>query len=221
MRTTTGVFFILFVMCSTAGAQVLFTDAFTSAEFAARRAKVFDRIGDAVVVMQGATETSSYLKFRQSNQFFYLTGIEVPRAILLMDGRTRQSTVYLPPNRMANSEGPMLEPGREGERLSGLEHVLPRDEFLKVAPTLSGRVVYTTFRGETVGAGTPDREASHAQARQADVWDQEPSREQWFMTRMKERAQGIDGFKDLDSILDGMRLIKSPREIEVIREATR
>ncbi len=215
------VLFLVFAGSAPTSAQGLFTDAITPAEFAARRARVFERIGDGVVVMQGATETSSYLKFRQSNQFFYLTGIEVPRAILVMDGKTRQSTVYLPPNRMANAEGPMLEPGRDAERLTGLEHVLPRDEFTKAVPTLSGRIVYTTFRGETVGAGTPDREASHAQARQSDPWDQEPSREEWFKSRLKEKASGIDGFKNLDPILDAMRLIKSPREIELIREATR
>jgi hypothetical protein len=33
-----------------------------------------EQIGDAVAVVQGATETTSYEKFRQSNQFFYLTG---------------------------------------------------------------------------------------------------------------------------------------------------
>jgi Xaa-Pro aminopeptidase len=213
--------FLIVFFGITAGAQVLFTDAIAPAEFAARRAKVFEQIGDGVVVLQGTTETSSYLKFRQSNQFFYLTGVEVPRAILVMDGRTRQSTVYLPPNPMANSEGPMLEPGPQGERVSGLDHVLSRDEFVKILPTLSGRIVYTTFRGETVGAGTPDREASHAQARNTDPWDQEPSREEWFMSRLKERANGMDGYKNLDPILDSMRLIKSPREIDLIREATR
>jgi Xaa-Pro aminopeptidase len=202
--------------------QTLFTDAIPPAEFAARRAKVFDKIGDGVVVMQGATENSSYVKFRQSNQFFYLTGVEVPRAILVMDGKTRQSTVYLPPNRMANSEGPMLEPGEQGARLSGLDQVLPRDEFVKLVPALAGRIVYTTFRGETVGAGTPDREANHVRERQADPFDQQPSREEWFKTRLKDAAKGgIDGFKDLDPIIDAMRLVKSPREIELIREATR
>src|SRR5215469_1045571 len=119
IRPIVLILLLLAGLCVTLRAQVLFTDAISPAEFAARRAKVFDRIGDGVVVMQGATETSSYLKFRQSNQFFYLTGVEVPRAILVMDGRTRQSTVYLPPNPMATSEGPMLEPGPEGERLSG------------------------------------------------------------------------------------------------------
>ena len=67
----------------------LFTDAFPKDEFAARRARVMQAIGDGVVVMQGATETPAYEKFRQSNQFFYLTGVEVPRAILVIDGRSK------------------------------------------------------------------------------------------------------------------------------------
>jgi len=75
--------------------------------------------------------------------------------------------------------------------LTGIDHVLPRDEFAKLVPSLADRIVYTTFRGETAGAGTPDREASHALARLADPWDQQASREEWFMSRVREKAAGI------------------------------
>ena len=50
---------------------------------------MLQKIGDGVAVMQGATETASYEKFRQSNQFYYLTGVETPRAILVIDGRAK------------------------------------------------------------------------------------------------------------------------------------
>jgi Xaa-Pro aminopeptidase len=85
-------------------------------EFAARRAKVFQKIGDAVLVMQGATETSAYEKFRQSNQFYYLTGVETPRAILVMDGRAKSATRYRNPTneQMERSEGPLLGARRRG-----------------------------------------------------------------------------------------------------------
>src|SRR5262249_23728383 len=73
----------------------VFTTAFTPAEFAARRTKVMNTIGDAVAIISGATETSTYTKFRQGSQFFYLCGAEVPRAILLIDGRTKTSTLFL------------------------------------------------------------------------------------------------------------------------------
>src|SRR6476469_6358823 len=75
----------------------LFSTVLPKEEFAARRAEVFDKIGDAVAVMQGATETSSYEKFRQANQFYYLTGVDTPRAIVVVDGRAGSSTLFLPP----------------------------------------------------------------------------------------------------------------------------
>src|SRR5512132_1594101 len=122
---------LVLVATSASGQPPLFTDALPKEEFAARRAKVMQQIGDAVVVMQGATETSSYEKFRQSNQFFYLTGVEVPRARLLMDGRTKSSTLYIAPRdeRMERSEGPALVPGGEAAKLTGMDRVLPRDAF--------------------------------------------------------------------------------------------
>ena len=199
----------------------LFTTSLPKEEFAARRAKVLEQIGDGVVVMQGATETPAYEKFRQSNQFYYLTGIEVPRAILVMDGRTKSTTLYIQPtsDQMERSEGPLLKPGAAAEQLTGIQNIGLRDEFTKVAPALAGRTVYTTFRGETRGAGTPDREAAHAGARKADPWDQEPSREEWFRTRLEAKAPGVK-FRDLDPILDRMRLVKSDREIALLRESS-
>src|SRR5262245_46783438 len=78
-------------------AQQGFTDAFPPEEFAARRAKVVAEIGDGVAIMQGTTERRGESPLRQSNQFFYLTGVTEPRAFLIVDGRTKQSTLYIAP----------------------------------------------------------------------------------------------------------------------------
>lgn len=200
----------------------IFTDALPKEEFAARRANVLAQIGDAVVVMQGAPETVSYEKFRQGNQFFYLTGVEVPRAILVMDGKSGASTLFITSRteRMERSEGPALTPGDEAVRLTGIERVRPREEFDAMAASLAGRTVFTTFRVETRGAGTPGQAAAHMAARKADPWDGQPTREEWFRERLSARAPGIQ-FKDLDPLLDAMRMIKSPREVALIRESTR
>ena len=200
----------------------LFSTSLPKEEFAARRAKVLQHIGDGVVVIQGATETSAYEKFRQSNQFYYLTGVETPRAILVMDGRTKSTTLFLNPTneQMERSEGPLLGPGPAAEALTGIDHVLPRGEFTKVAESLGSRTVYTTVRGETVLMGTPDRAAAHARAREADPWDQQPSREAWFKTRLSAKAPGVK-FENLDDILDELRMIKSPREIALLRESSK
>lgn len=224
-RNATAALAVVIALCGlmpVSAQPPLFESSLPKEEFAARRATVFQKIGDGVVVMQGAAETASYEKFRQSNQFYYLTGVEVPRAILVMDGRTRSTALYLQPTtpQMERAEGPLLKPGSEAESLTGIEHVLPYADFDSVVPGLAGRTVYTTVRDETRGAGTPDRAIAHARAREADPWDGMPSRESWFRTRLSGKAPDLH-FENLDDILDEIRMIKSPREIALERESSR
>ena len=107
-----------------------------------------EQIGEAAVVIQGTDELPTYLKFRQSNQFFYLTGVEVPRAILVIDGRTKTSTLFLNPRdeRAERSEGPVLAPGPEAETLTGVTSVRPRGEFAAVLAQLARRGARSTCR---------------------------------------------------------------------------
>ena len=53
-------------------AQPVFSDIFPPEEFAARRAKVMDQIGEGVAILQGTSERPGEQPLRQSNQFFYL-----------------------------------------------------------------------------------------------------------------------------------------------------
>src|SRR5215470_5826001 len=77
--------------------QPVFTDVFPPEEFAARRARVMAQIGEGVAIVQGTTERPGEQPLRQNNQFFYLTGVIEPRAIVTIDGRTHRSTLYLQP----------------------------------------------------------------------------------------------------------------------------
>src|SRR4029079_12353202 len=100
MRSRLALLVLLAAMAGTIAAQgqaPLFTDSAPPEEFAARRAKVFAAIGDGVAVLEGSTESPAYVRFRQNDQFFYLTGVEVPRALVLLDGRTKQTTVFVAP----------------------------------------------------------------------------------------------------------------------------
>src|SRR5687768_15887892 len=131
MRQATLIAAWLLLGVPTTSAQPLFTDSLPKQEFAERRARLMEKIGDGVAIIQGTTETGNSLKFRQNNQFYYLTGVEVPRAILLVDGKTRRSALFLPPRNEARerSEGPILTPGAEAVQLTGIESVEPRDLF--------------------------------------------------------------------------------------------
>jgi Xaa-Pro aminopeptidase len=215
---------LLVLGATAAAAQPLFTDAISGEEFAARRARVAEAIGDAVAIVHGAAEYPAYVKFRQANQFFYLCGVEVPRAILVIDGRAKRSTLFLPPRneRLERSEGPVFVPGPEALRLTGVNDVQPRDAFADVVSAIGqrGGVVYTPFRPEALGAATPHAVLGHAAATAADPWDGRPSREAAFIATLRTQAPAVE-VRNLDPILDGMRMVKSPREIELIREATR
>ncbi len=97
-----------------------------------RRAALLTRLDGAPAIIAGARIRdleSEYLQdsdFRQDNQFFYLTGLEVPRAWLLLNvtgpGAT---TLYLPPrNRSAEVwTGVRLGPGSEATAITGIDDV--------------------------------------------------------------------------------------------------
>ena len=125
----------------------LFTTSLPPEEFAAHRAALFDKVGDALVALQGAAETGSYLPFRQNNHFYYLTGVEVPRALVMLDGRTKTTTLFLPPRneRMERSEGPVLVPGDEAARLTGIRDVRNRDAFEEAFNAASLHLPFTIF----------------------------------------------------------------------------
>ncbi len=83
-----------------------------------------------------------------------------------------------------------------------------------------GRTFYTPFRAEVLGsisAGGPDQLWN---GNKNDPWDGRVSREEAFRAHLKEVAPQSE-IKDLDPIINELRGIKSPREIAVIREATR
>jgi Xaa-Pro aminopeptidase len=205
-----------------AAAPPIFTTAFPPEEFAGHRQALLNRIGDAVVVLQGATELPSYQRFRQSNHFFYLTGVEVPRALLLLDGRTGRTTLFLAPRNsaMERMEGPVLVPGDEAARLTGIRDVRERSAFEDMFRRMAaGRVVYTPMRGESLAAGTFDAVGRHAAATASDPWDGRPSREAAFVEKLRAAVNGVE-IRDLDPVLDAVRLIKTPREIEAMRAST-
>jgi Xaa-Pro aminopeptidase len=218
---------VLAVLTCALLAQPVFTggDIFPPEEFAARRARVMEKIGDAVAMIQGTTERPGEQPLRQANQFFYISGVVEPRAILLIDGKTKRSTLFLNPRNERREKmmfGPGLFPGEEAVKATGIESVLARDEFKTALEALAkdGRTIYTPFRPEVLGCASSSDPAALARANKNDPWDGRESREEAFRAHLKSAAPQSE-IKDLDPILDELRGTKSPREIAILREATR
>ena len=206
---------------------------FPPEEFAARRAKVFDRIGSgAFALIQGAPAPIGLVRFRQSNQFYYLSGIAVPNAYLLLDGFRRRTLLYLPHRneQRERGEGKVLsaEDAELVKQLTGVDRVYGTDLLAErlarlghnVAENTSNwPVLYTPFspaEGRSVAR-------SSALSRFADnvsnPWDGQPSREGHFVYLLRTRFPQFE-VRDLSLILGELRVIKSPREISLIRRAT-
>ena len=54
-------------------------------EFAARRAALCESVGEGYVLMFGASNLQPVLRFRQANDFYYLTGVEDLNAAVLIN----------------------------------------------------------------------------------------------------------------------------------------
>jgi len=206
-------------------AQPVFTEVFPPDEYAARRARVMAKIGDAVAIIQGTTERPGEQPLRQANQFFYLSGVVEPRAILVIDGRTHRSRLFLNPRnerRETMMFGPGLYPGEEAVKATGIESVAPREEFQAELNWISdgSRTIYTPYRPEVLGCASASDPAALARATKNDPWDGRMSREEAFLQHLKS-ASPQSKIEDLDPILDELRGTKSPREIAILREATR
>ena len=104
------------------------------ANLAARRATLMERMGNGIAILRAASERSidppdadypQDTDFRQDNDFFYLTGLEVPDAVLLLiaqeDGPD-QVQLFLPPRNVSQERwlGAQLGPAEAAEA-AGLE----------------------------------------------------------------------------------------------------
>jgi len=215
------------VLCSLPAAQPVFTgtEVFPPEEFAARRARVMAEIGDGIAILQGTTERPGEQALRQNNQFFYLTGVVEPRAILAVDGRAKRSTLFLKPRderREQRMFGPGLHPGEEAAKATGIDAVLARDQFASALTEFAreGRTIYTPFRPEVLGEASSADPAALWRATKEDPWDGRMSREEAFIEKLKAAAPHSE-IRDLDPIIDALRTVKSPREIAILREAVR
>ena len=168
---------------------------FSIANFTERRITILESIGDnAIALLQGASGDAGFSIFRQSNSFYYLTGVETDHAYLLLNGKNRQTTLYLPHRDEGREKGQgkvlSAEDSELVKELTGIDHVkgleflstdLLRTGLIKAAPPL----LYTPLSPAETGNDSRD-ELLYGQARAAsDPWDTQPTKEALFRTATK------------------------------------
>lgn len=198
--------------------------AFPSAEFAARRAKIFEQIGDGVAVVFAGEPHVHAVKFRQAPDFYYLTGVEEPAAVLLLVGATKQSLLFAPkrPGWKINVEGPGVLDEPQPAARYGLTQVLPLAAFAESfnAAAAKARKLYAPLtppdtlqhnRGEQ--AGHEHEMAEHPVVPRAAAIPQ-------AVARLRAAHPHLEA-ANLNLLLDRLRWVKTPFEIERLRRSGR
>ncbi len=228
-KTHLLILFLMTSICVFAQEKHFYQTDFSKEDFAERRAKVFEKIGkNAFAIIQGAKGTADFNVFRQSNEFYYLSGLETPHAYLLLDGRNQKTTLYLVhrDSDRERNEGKIfsVEDADLIKELTGIDQVrsieslsldLVGKGLLRPPPPL----LYTPLSPAETGTDSRD-ELLNEQARvSSNPWDGLASREARFRELLNLRAPQFE-VRDLSPILDALRNIKSKKEIDVMRKAT-
>jgi Xaa-Pro aminopeptidase len=200
--------------------------AFPPEVYAGRRARVLDAVGGEPVVLAGRYLIRADEGARQDPDFWYLTGVESPYAILVMsrgaDGRPVE-TLFVPAQyQFTGAQYPIddarfrrsawnvadsrLYPGPEAVRRTGIRNVKHLDEFSDRLPALLGnaRTIHVLHDGSGL-YGPP------GMSRPLTIGQQ-------FESDLSTRLPGVT-LADVRPVVRRMRLVKDRWEIEALRKA--
>jgi Xaa-Pro aminopeptidase len=203
--------------------------AFPADIYAARRAKLIRETGDAIVVVPGRLLGGTDDNSKQDPDFWYLTGVESPFAILVLlparEATAAKSILFLPTQyQFAAGQFPLLEegfrraawnrprrrlaPGSSATQTVGVHETHAIDEFLPRLRALAqgARVVYTPF-GEDAGYAPPGMQAPRGTQAQ-------------FIASLKTVLPNVET-RDVTPLIHRLRLVKDQHEIAALRGAAR
>ena len=185
-----------------------------------RRRRLLEKVGVGTVVLWGAGDERGYGDvgtFRQVPDFFYLTGVELPNAVLALHPGDAGDRLFLPP-RNANVErwtGPKWGPGEDAAEVFGF------DEVLSTEPS---EIVLDARRRPVPGFDA-----------RLQGWLSEPDAVLWtdlpavgdssplppthrFVAGLRGRLPSF-AVRDVSELVHGMRVVKEAGEIALMRKA--
>ncbi len=167
-----------------------------------RRARLMEQTSDGAVILFGESGANLDV-FKQENNFFYLTGVETPNAILALDSKQKKETLYLPERDPAQERwtGPQIGPNDAEARETGIAEIKSRELFQGDFDRLaaSAGTIYTLFP-----SSDPDIKLT--------------GDERANIEKIKSAAPFVE-VKDVAPIIAEMRKKKSPHEIRLLQKA--
>jgi Xaa-Pro aminopeptidase len=212
--------------------QGLFDQAWHAGRRAALRdaflAKAEDKSG--VIVLRGQGPANDYREFRQDNNFWYFTGVSTPDAVYVLVPETGEE-YFLVPRVEAMDErwqGDLIDP-QEAAKLTGIAVCTKLDkdgapmgnlEALLSKLAADRKSFYVERQPAENWMMSRDNLQGWAAAMANDPFDGRRERGEQFAAKLEERFAGSKA-RDVSQLIDTLRLVKTPQEIEAMREACR
>ncbi len=188
--------------------------------YRARRQRLAAAVGEGTIVVWGAGDdrgSGDIGTFRQDPAFFYLTGVELPNAILVLRPRESFEALFLPPREPSVEvwTGPKFGPGEEAATALGFDQVLSSAPSTIVLDARQRPV--PGFEGRLQGwLGDAD----------AKLWTPfpsigtaaEPGATHRYVARLRERLPSF-AVADVSGHVDELRQVKDDGEIDLMRRA--
>ncbi len=198
-RKILGAFFLLFFICSVVFAQ-------GPEYYKKRRDALLARLENAAALVPAAWE-KNLETFRQSNNFYYLTGVEQPSLLLLLSPLARSpETLFLPARNLAEGShseawtGAKLGPGAETKKKTGVAKAVDRNTFEATFANLAGKIDLLYFDYDPSPLEGP------------------VTASEVMLKRLRERYPHLE-ILPLSRLTDSLRIIKDSAEIATLQKA--
>jgi len=189
---------------------------FAAEEYAARRQALTEALADTgggIFLALSAEGSSTGGTFRQLDDFFYFTGLELPRSILAIDCDAQQVTLFVPgtdrrfedPARRNDFPGRRLARDPELAKRSGIHKIQVLSQFAdSVAQwAAAGRVIRLNGHGARTTTG--------------DLFS--PGRPVQRLRQTLQATSPATEVRDAHAAITRLRMVKSPAEIARLRRA--
>ncbi|UCG88139.1 MAG: aminopeptidase P family protein, partial [Gemmatimonadota bacterium] len=195
-----------------------------NAEYASRRARLMDEVPDGVAIIPGATSRVADYQFFQNNDFLHFTGVDAPNAWLVVDGVNRASTLFLTLDEHdARGEGIPAELAVTPAEYTGIEQALPVEQMEGFLADLVGQVdaFCLSHRPEELHRmNTNEVYGAFRRTVMENPMDGRLTRELQLAERLTQLYPGVE-VRDCFRTIQVLRKVKSPAEVELVREAAR
>ncbi len=191
-------------------------------EFTARRGALCEAIEEhATVMLFARTRPLPGLRFRQDHDFYYLTGNENTNAAAVIDATSCKSWLFLPTQtaREASRDGWnwLYQEGaakRWGfEEIRGLHYL---EEFLARRRRSGRHPLYVRMSERDEIDNSRGDAAIYLARRMVNPWGAQPTEDAWRIEQLRLRYPYYE-LRDVSPLIDRQRMIKTEREIEVLR----